>query len=403
MIGKNVLPLSLAILSFAMPAFADQNNNCCPTPCTPVCCPPIVEDCCSFTECPPANQVTPNAGPRVKNGWNFYGTSAFTFWTAHEDGLAFALIEDDADLATETIPKSPTTTIAIPDFHWRPGFKVGAGMDFCHDGWDVFLDYTWFHSSHNTKSISVSEFVSPDVTDAYWLVNQPYFIEILAAGPLPPPFVPGPYPVFGFYEQAFANWGVRLNVFDLELARNFYVSRRLTLRPYFGLKGMWGLQKYVVEFNDVRSGAIDFNSIMVNKSKNWGIGIRTGFDTAWHFTNSFSLLGEFALTGLWEQFKVHRIDRSNFFAPNPLGIVGDTAILINHQYNFYNLKPVIEWFLGFRWETWTCEQRYHFALDAGWEQQIWFGQNQFLRVDALDADHGDLGLQGLTARFRFDF
>jgi len=30
-------------------------------------------------------------------------------------------------------------------------------------------------------------------------------------------------------------------------------------------------------------------------------------------------------------------------------------------------------------------------------------QNQFLKIDALDADVGDLARQGLTARFRFDF
>lgn len=383
---KAQLTILLINLGFAAAAFG-ADNPCCPKPCTPVCCPAIVEDCCSFTECPPTNQVTPNAGPRVKNGWDFYGVAAFTYWTAHEDGLAFATIQADLTIGTFV----PETQIAIPDFDWKPGFKVGAGMDFCHDGWDIFLNYTWFHSMNNTRSIAVDPAGNPDVVDSYWLVNLPFFTDV------------SPVNLLEFYESSFGKWGVRLNVFDLELGRNFYMSRRLQFRPYFGLKGMWERQNLFVNFNSFLANGTELEySQMNNNLKNWGIGIRAGFDTAWHFTNSFSLLGEFALTGLWEQFKVHRVDSSTIFAASTLTGPGNVSG-VNHTSNYYNLKPVIEWFLGFRWETWTCGQGYHFALDAGWEQQIWFGQNQFLRIDDLDADHGDLGLQGLTARFRFDF
>lgn len=384
---KNSLSIAAILLGSTLPLFGD--SSCCPKPCTPTCCPPIVEDCCSFSRCPPTTQITPNAGPRVKNGWDFYSEASFTYWTAHEEGLTFALIEDDATVGTY----SPVSNVVTPDFDWRPGFQLGAGMDFCHDGWDVFLNYTWFQSSHNTRSISIDPAGTPDIVDAYWLVNQPFFITNLTSDP----------PILHFYENAHAKWGLRLNVFDLELGRNCYLSRRMTLRPYVGLKGMWERQSYGLNFNHISMTGVDtFTSIMYNKLSNWGIGVRTGFNTAWHFYDSFSLLGEFAITGLWEQFKTHRKD-SMIQPVAGFGSAPGTAVSVNNQYNFYTLKPVLEWFLGFRWETWTCSNAYHFAIDAGWEQQLWFGQNQFLKIDALDADHGNLGLQGLTARFRFDF
>lgn len=284
--GKLILPMSIALLAMAMPAFAASKMNrpkaqnpCCPPPCTPTCCPPIVEDCCAFTRCPPTNQVTPNAGPRVKNGWDVYGIAAFTYWTAHEDGLAYSYIQDTSNVIATTIA---FTEVGIPSFDWRPGFKVGVGADSCFDGWDVFLDYTWFRSNSNTSSLNVDPNATTNVVDGYWLVNAPairsLIDDISASLMLSPPNTN----TFSFYESSSAKWGVQLNVFDLELGRNFFISRRLTLRPYVGLKGMWGRQRFNVEFTDFLEslGLFEGSSSMSNKIKNWGIGIRPGIDTA---------------------------------------------------------------------------------------------------------------------------
>jgi hypothetical protein len=397
--AKHLLTSSIVLLGFAMPVFA--NDACCPKPqakcpppCVPVCCPPIVEDCCAFSRCPPTTQVTPNAGPRVRDGYDFVVEAAFTYWTAHQDGLAYAFVQDVPPTRTAFIgTQVPSTKVQLPSFQWRPGFKVGIGFAPCFDGWDVFLDYTWFRSNNNKSSVAVVNPLGPDVEDAYWLVNAPLIRTVVRGTD-----------TFNLYEQAHAKWGVQLNIFDLELGRNFYISRRVTLRPYTGLKGMWGRQRYNVVFGNTNS-TIGFtgSTTMNNRFKNWGIGIRSGMDTAWHFAEEFSLLGEFAFTALWEQFKVTRVDQTLTDAPFASHPAGTITTGVNHKMTYYNLKPVIEMFLGFRWETWTCRESFHFAIDAGWEQQIWFAQNQFLRIEALDSDHGDLGIQGLTVRARMDF
>lgn len=414
---KRLIPFSVMMFGCMMTVFADsadavtavqdnlaavQDDACCPKPCPPkpccipTCCPEIVEDCCAFNKCPPTCQVTPNAGPRVNGGADLFFTAAFTWWTAHEDGLAFAYIEEDFIPGVATTAQVPTTTVAIPDFKWKPGFKVGAGLDFCHDGWDVYLDYTWFHSMNNRKSISVDPAGTPDVSDGYWLVNAPYLQDVLL--PIAAHFR------LDFYETVTGNLALKWNIFDLELGRNFYISRRIKLRPHFGLKGMWARQTFnLVLDNKSNNGATNSISTMNNKIKNWGIGVRAGLDTAWQFCESFSLIGEIAATGLWEQFKVHRIDATDILITTVIGTAGTSPSSVNYQYNFYSLRPVIEWFLGLRWEMWTCGDDFHFEFDAGWETQLWFSQNQFLRIECLEADHGDLAFQGLTVRARFDF
>lgn len=392
LIPSLILPLGCAATLVAE-EIAAQDPCCPPKPCcVPVCCPEIVEDCCAFNKCPPTTQVTPNAGPRVNNGADLFITADFTWWTAHEDGLVFTMIEEDAVIGQQV----PETTVPVPDFKWKPGFKVGAGYNFCHDGWDVYLEYTWFRSSDNKRSISVDP-DGPDLSDTFWRINDPFMSDTF------------PLVRFDHYEAGSIKWGVQLNVFDLELGRNFYISRRLMLRPHFGLKGMWGDQTLKVRLDEIGPpDVIRFISSMDNKVNNWGIGIRAGIDTAWHFSESFSVLGEFALTGLWEQFKGHRKDETTVLSSDPItemlvGPVGTVTSSVNHSQNFYALRPILEWFLGLRWEMWTCGDSFHFAIDAGWEQQLWFDQNQFLKVRTVDADRGDLSLQGLTVRTRFDF
>ena len=128
----------------------------------------------------------------------------------------------------------------------------------------------------------------------------------------------------------------------------------------------------------------------------WGIGIRTGLDTSWHFNNCFSLVGELAISELWQRFEVERKVIHTF-------VDAETSkVPIYLCDNFHTIKPVIELFLGLRWEEWFCCDTYHFSLEAGWEEQWWSDQNQFFQF-GVETRQGDLIIQGLTIKARFDF
>ncbi len=100
-----------------------------------------------------------------------------------------------------------------PGFNFQPGFKVGAGFKFAHDGWDLYANYTWLNPAEVKASISDSkgDMVGP---------ADPYFGTTTLSN------------AKNTFKQSF-------NVLDLELGRQFFLSRFLTLRPYFGLKTTW--------------------------------------------------------------------------------------------------------------------------------------------------------------------
>ena len=337
----------------------------CPPPAPPPACPPK-KPCCpppagkfDSCECPmPARIITPNAGPRVCMGADVFVTADFILWTPREEGLEYAM----------TGANAPTSqgSLREPDFGLEPGFKVGLGLNLGHDGWDIFAEYTWLRSD-------VDDSVRSSTMDWLW-----------RDGVSP--------------DRADARWDFHFNVIDLELGRNFFVSQYLTLRPHYGFKGTWQDQDYTsrAEFLNA-AGDVTLRNKMVQDFDYWGFGIRTGLDTAWHFSSSWSIFGNFAISALWSGFDIDRKD-TQFSA------VADTTITqLNTENNFHTILPVLELAIGLRWETWFSDDDYHFGIDAGWEEQVWWGMNRLIVRQQPQRDNGDLTLQGFTLKFRFDF
>lgn len=359
------------------------------------CCAAIVEDCCTCNICPPTCEITPKAGPCVVNSSNFYLTADFIYWNASEENLEFATV-NTRDSFGLVHPKGKIYQI---DSNWAPGFKVGAGYDLCFDGCDIYAEYTYFHS---TKREKTSSSLSSDLAllDNFWLLNN---ILLVSAN------FPGSTDSLGILiytlpeASAFSTWHLGFNQIDLDLGRNFYISRRLMLRPYVGLKGMWLKQNLKVGFEGIltfgQPTPFFARSNMKNKIDSWAIGMLSGVEGAWHFTTNFSLIGNLGFAGLWQHFKISRFDSE--IVPLTAGSLNRN--FINLSSNFNKFTPVIEWMLGFRWESWFGCDTYHLALDAGWEMQNWFSQNKFIRIAGSPKCDGDLAFQGLTVKCRFDF
>ncbi|HSX12649.1 MAG TPA: Lpg1974 family pore-forming outer membrane protein [Rhabdochlamydiaceae bacterium] len=377
---KYLIPSSLLLLMSSlcadevaqMQSQSMSRDPCCPPP--KPCCPPK-QDCippkCAQLVGGPKGEITPNAGPCVACGADLYLTVDFIYWTVREDHLGFAY-------STGTNATAPVEgRISQLDFKMEPGFKVGAGILFDHDGWDIFAEYTWIRS-RNVKGSADLEAGTVFLSAENW-----GFVDGTASG----------------YD---ANWSLHyFNVIDLELGRNFYVSRYLKLRPHFGFKGTWQKQF----FNDDAATVITsvaHTAFLREKQFYWGFGIRAGLDAAFHFSRSFSTFGEIAVSGLWGQFEDNRLNQEFVTATGafvaPVGGFNPR----NVSSNFHTIKPVMEWMIGLRWETYTCDKEFHFAFEAAWEEQYWLGQNQFIST-SNEVRGGDLSFQGLTVKFRFDF
>lgn len=320
-------------------------------------------------ELPP---ITPNAGPKTVWAADPFFTVDFIYWTPRQEGLAYAIEGIDFGAVPIDTNKGP---IHEPDFGFDPGFKVGAGVTMQHDGWDVYANYTWIHSTATDSVTDVNGF----------LPTLPNFLFIFFNLTNPQP------PITGDLFKGKTSWTLHYNTIDLELGRNYYISRFLTLRPHIGLKGTWQDQDLRTSYHITDGNVISIH----NHQDSYGVGVRAGLNTCWYFIKSFGLYGDFALTGMWSGSTNFRNDKRH--APD------DTvqAFLETHQVS-HSVKPVFEFGIGLRYEYLYNDDDFRFLIQAGWEEQIWVGNNQFIDI-AEYSDKGNLTLQGLTLKVRFDF
>lgn len=129
-----------------------------------------------------------------------------------------------------------------------------------------------------------------------------------------------------------------------------------------------------------------------NKTSFDGIGLRGGFDAAWKFSPCFSIVGNLALSAVYSDIEVTRKDQ-----------LSTTLDITNQKFDACAVVPVLEMFLGIRWDS-SVYDCYDIFVALGWEEQVWFNYNRSIRESA-DAvgPHGNLSFQGLTVRAGMNF
>ena len=318
-----------------------------------------------------SKRITPDAGPSVNGGIDVFITADFLYWTGRMDGLSYVTAGLGNNITSVSRGKA-----YFPDWEWDAGFKVGLGHNLPHDGWDISTQYTWFHTS-------ATDYTKGTTLDPNWDISN--LGTFITSSDLP-----------GSVSRADATWKLKYNVVDLELGRNYFISHYLSLRPHFGFKVSWQDIDYRIHYQ-VELSDQESHLRMKNDTDFWGIGLRSGLDTAWHINPVFSVYGDFALSALWSQYEVKRRDTRSDVDSNTSIITYDT------EKDFHTLKPVLELSIGLRGEWWCSDNRYHFLVQAGWEEQLWINHNQFVKMHFAQSAHGDLILQGFTLKGRFDF
>ncbi len=354
------IPLLCAAISLSA-------DSCAPKKPKPTCPPPkpTPEECC----------ITPSANPMVTHWADPYITADFIWWRAQEDGLVYAF---DGASTTPGVSASKGR-IHQPRFKYEPGFKVGFGLKFRHDGWDFYSNYTWLQTNSDQTKRTTHKPASSSLISNYLIEGTvPAFVSIA--------------------NEAKANWSLHFNALDLELGRNFWISRWLTLRPQFGLKFSWIKQNYHVQYEDAStvtgSGLADANIRLHNEQRQWGLGIRTGLDAAWYMWRKWCIYGEFDFTALWNSMHITRKDTTS--SPDT-----ESFTSLNTKRRNHPVTAILELGLGLRFETTFHNDDYLFMLQAGWEDQIWFDHNELFFINSQAPSN--LTFEGLTIKAGFDF
>lgn len=319
-------------------------------------------------------EVTPPAGPFVKSGADVFVTGEFLWWKGIQERLNYAttgvLVQDGATL-------SGRGKVHKVDYPWKPGFRVGIGCYPGHDGWDLYARYTWYHS-HSSDHASNRDGNMVPIGTYFGKFNN---IQVNGV------------------TSARSDWDLHYNVVDLELGRNFFLSKHLKTRLFSGLRGTWNAQDWNTHY---RSNEITIannpslpGTIRTKQDQDaWGIGIRMGFNLTWTFYKGWSLVSDASFAGVWVDYDNHRHDTIT-----QTGTESTSTVNIKSDPNstLFNMDLM----LGLRGDWWIYDDAYHFSAQAGWENQIWLHYGNFIFVSGNG--NGDLTFSGLTAKLRFDF
>ncbi len=305
----------------------------------------------------PRGLITPTVSPRVDKGQEIDIDADFIWWKTYISDFDYAQIDGK---------------VLSPKAVFEPGFKVGTGMDLYHDGWDVYTQYTWVHQPKIRNSGTA---VEPGYSTFVVPYAQGANLGTLSA-------------ISIFDTSAWRSY--KVNILDAEVGRNFFISKRLTLRPHVGIKGASLFEETKIIYTG--EGPVDTATVRLKQNLS-GLGIRGGIDTVWHIIPSFGFYGDFAFTALWGNFHnrlTSHVVLDGSSESHPL------------RKNSQDIVPVLEAGFGLTYMVWFKQNRYQLYTKAGWEEQIWIGYNKNLINGQTSAD-GSLTMQGLTWKVGFVF
>ncbi len=388
------LSLAAASSAFAAP------YSCKSAP--PVECNP---DTCRPCFCLGPDEMITNApvNPRTCSG-DVTITVAGLYWRADQDGMEYA-VENTVD-SLNFIDQSNNLIKAeykTPKSKWEGGARVALSYSSAIDGWDIGLTWTYFDGQ--ASSLNQTQQTDNTVLLPLWSAFQ------------------------GFQEtgdfqgntatEIKADWDVDFYLLDLELGRSYWTSRYLSMRPFIALRYVDIQQDFSIthsggswsdDMQDPLNDLVDLD----NDFK--GVGPRIGFDLNWNFGCGWSLYSELAASIIYGRFSVdHDEDVRQAVSPFSKGAV------LENSYRFHASRAIVDLGLGVQYATLIADSAYGITVQLGWEQHLFFHQNQMWRVNRIGKGdsqasfrensgendftqrRGTLSTHGWTLTFKFDF
>lgn len=317
-------------------------------------------------------------------------------WQSKEGNLEY--VAKEKVFVNEVDNSKEKAEFIIPDFAWRPGIKVDLGFLFDYDGWDARALWTIYRGEFT----HVKKHSNAEITPVDNGIVPFYFYQYFN-GKISPP---------QRFQHATGDWDMHFNSIDVEMGRNFFIRKKLSLRLLCGVKCAWINHVYNVELKDgnhvTSSNGDDITFIKSNhhfKNNSVGAGPRMGFESKLFIKWGFKFLANSSVSALYTNFDVSRDQDDQIYDH----LVQSERFVKNiTKESFSLIKPNIQLLLGIEWGTCFCKGS-SFAISLAYEMQYFFGQNQIRRfmddqnIAEAYSNKGDLQMQGLTASLKFEF
>lgn len=308
----------------------------------------------------------------------------YLFWQVTQDEMQYAIVFPNSDFrdiiavfSSNGPPEiSANASVVDPKFEWNSGFRIGFGYGFCSQ-WDIDLAWTRFHQKVNSSVFSAESSIFPS--------SDPLAILFGIANRDPS--------MFSLANEAKSHWRFEFDAIDLEIGRTCCLCQGLVLRPYIGVKAASILQKQHIEYIGFTAGGAPISIETHKKNDFRGIGPSFGFDTSWEFMPNWNLTSGVCAAWLYGKFNANT---------HPMASQSPGFIDVKENANKkHRLRPTVDAYLGFDWNTCLCEC-FEVTLGVAYEIQYWWNQWQapssFVGslVNGGSSSQGDLMMQGLT-------
>lgn len=291
-------------------------------------------------------------------------------WKANIGGTDYAYTSETVAAAYPIAGQVQST-----DFDWDWGLKAGIGYNFEHDEWEGQLLFTYFKTSEtNSRALDGGGSIIP---------------------------LKGSADLSGldldFCNRAVSRSKLTYYNLDLDIGRDFFLSKYLSVKTSFGIRNSWFNLKQNVQY----SGGLILGPDLtknIDSSKVWGIGPSTSFYTNWNFCKGISIFANTSGSLLWSYFKVDH-DESNS---------ASTDDLIELTANMHRFMPMVQFTLGLAYQAYLNENKQHIEISLGWDTIYYWRANQFMQVSDFATKKytrvsEDVSLQGVTLNIRLDF
>lgn len=299
------------------------------------------------------------AAPRVDSSWDLNVNASFIYWYYSQDGMDVAYVAPAAG-----VPGN----VEYAEFNYKPGFKLGFGVDTHFDNWAVNLDYTWFHHSNGSSATSATGFTASD-----W-------------------FQPA---VAGTFGSMSSLWGMHLDQIDLVLARPYYESPKVTISPSGGIRALWIHQGLNVTMsNPLLLGATAVAS--TSYSHGWAIGPKFGINSKWAIWKGLRFDGVVGSSVLF----------SRYTSVTNTQATATTSVTSTDE-NINAVRPTLDMGLGLGYGAYLFKNKFFVDVSARYDFAEYWSQNMMRSFASQLAgkgnDIGDLNMHGLTVTVRCDF
>lgn len=314
----------------------------------------------------------------VQTSWDFFLSGSFLYWRANQDAMEIAATAVNLD----GVYSGAAGSVVKQHSSYKPGFKLGLGIDFHFDDWVGFIEYTRFHQSSSNKLGSPQD---SRTGTPLWVATAWYGFNT------DPDTTP-----FAYATNIHSKWQSNFDVVDADVGRPYYQGRKLTVDPFGGLRIALIRQNFRMSLPPV---SVSRNVVSHNKSNSWAAGPRAGFTSRWLLGGGFRMEGDLSANLLYTRYTTvaHREDS---FAT--------VGLSYNVQAKDINaLRPMADLKIGLGWGSYSDQQHYHLDLLATYDFVAMWSQNMMRSmVNSLvynTSAPADLFLQGLNLTARLDF